>query len=70
MEILLLPLALLAGFVLLLVVGVVLRLRRGKPVAHDSEADVLRARYAIGELTREEYDRQRRAIREGADRSG
>lgn len=39
------PLALLAGFVLLIVLDVVLRLRRRNASAHELEAEELRARY-------------------------
>lgn len=52
MELLILPLALLAGLFVLLMVGLVLRVRHGKPTPQDAEYETLRARYARGEITR------------------
>jgi uncharacterized membrane protein len=63
MEILFLPLALLGGFVVLLVIGLIVRLQHGKPSKHDAEHEQLRARYASGAIGREEYEQQRRQLR-------
>jgi putative membrane protein len=35
---------------------------RPRPAAGDSPMDILRRRYAAGELTREEFDRMRREV--------
>ena len=66
MELLILPLGLLAGFVILLIVGLVLRVRHGKPTPHDAEYETLRARYARGEITRAVYVRRRRELQQRA----
>jgi uncharacterized membrane protein len=66
MELLILPLALLGGVVVLVIIGVVLRKRHGKPVSHDAEYETLRARYVGGEISRTVYDRRRRELQQRA----
>jgi uncharacterized membrane protein len=70
MEILLLPLALLGGFIVLLVIGLIDRWRRGRPSTRDVHIERLRARYARGEIGRREYDRRRRELEHRARPSG
>jgi uncharacterized membrane protein len=38
--------------------AIVMRLRRGRPTPRDVELDKLKARYALGEVSREDYDRR------------
>ncbi|HEY7519190.1 MAG TPA: hypothetical protein VIE36_12930 [Methylomirabilota bacterium] len=66
MELLILPLALLGGFLVLLTIGIILWLRHGKPTPHDAEYETLRARYARGEISRTVYDRRRRELEQRA----
>ncbi len=54
-----------AWLVIFVVAGVVLRLRNGKPTSRDIALEELEARYARAELTRAEYERQRREISAG-----
>jgi uncharacterized membrane protein len=70
MELLILPLALLGGFLVLLTIGIVLWLRHGKFTPHDAEYETLRARYARGEISRTVYDRRRRELGSARGRVG
>ena len=62
MEILFLPLALVGGFVVLLVIGLIMRVQHGRRSKHDVEHEELRARYASGAIGRDEYEQQRRRL--------
>lgn len=50
----------------LLTIGIVLRMRHGKPAPHDAEYKTLRARYARGDISRTVYDRRRRELQQRA----
>lgn len=52
-----------AWTILITIVAVVLRLRRGRPTSEDVALEDLDARWARGELSADEYRRRRRAIR-------
>jgi uncharacterized membrane protein len=59
MDLLLVPVALILGVLALIAKGLVLRLRHGKPSPEELEYEKLRARYARGAITRQEYMRLR-----------
>jgi uncharacterized membrane protein len=52
--------------ILMTMVVVVMRVAGHRPSARDAALEELRARYARAEMSREEYDRQRREISERA----
>ncbi|MBI5627368.1 MAG: SHOCT domain-containing protein [Candidatus Rokubacteria bacterium] len=45
-----------------IVVGIRWLVREGRPAASDSALDILRQRYARGEINREEYEAKRRDL--------
>jgi uncharacterized membrane protein len=53
--------------VLLLAIGIALRLWRGRPSSRDIAYEELRARWARGELTRDEYQAQRGTLDAAGD---
>ncbi|MGH7279629.1 MAG: hypothetical protein ACREJG_13225 [Candidatus Rokuibacteriota bacterium] len=62
MEIFGAALGLLGAIVLLIILGLVLRARHGRPAAEDIEYEQLRARYARGDIDRTEYEQRRGAL--------
>ena len=52
----------------LFVVGAILRARAGPPTVEETRLEELRARYARGELTSHEYERQRERVEREPDR--
>jgi uncharacterized membrane protein len=61
-EYLIVLFVLVAWFVVLTVIGLVLRAIRGRPTPRELEVEELRARYARAELTYDEYQQHRRAL--------
>jgi uncharacterized membrane protein len=53
------PVMIVVILLVLVAAAIILQLRRGRPSRRDQLAEELRARYALGEMSRNDFDRRR-----------